>query len=218
MNDFGINKHMPYYEQCYYTIKKMIYKGNFKPGERINEAQLAKNLNVSKSPVREAIRILEKEGLLVIEKSRVIVYEPTIKDLKEIYYCRMALESFAVRQFIEVAPNSELDELSRILMETEKAINEKRDPKSIIELNSKFHSSILEFSRNKRLQKQTEDLRGLTYFYRILSFKGKNRPKEILEEHQQILYYIKKRNSEKASMQMNKHLEHDLNHLLDILD
>lgn len=94
MSDSVVDKRMPYYEQCYYTIKNMIFNGKFKPGERINETQLTKDFNVSKSPVREAIRILEKEGLLVVDKSRVLVYEPTVKDIKEVYFCRMALPYF----------------------------------------------------------------------------------------------------------------------------
>src|SRR4051794_17322207 len=86
MNGFMIEKPVPYYEQFYHSIKAMIFEGKFKPGERIIENKLAKEFNVSKSPIREAIRMLEQEGLIVMdEKSRMIVYQPTLKDVEEIY-------------------------------------------------------------------------------------------------------------------------------------
>ncbi|WP_279401315.1 GntR family transcriptional regulator [Piscibacillus salipiscarius] len=62
----------------------MIFDGKYQPGDRINETQLAREHQVSKSPIREAIRILEKEGLLTVENSKVVVYEPKIKDVKEV--------------------------------------------------------------------------------------------------------------------------------------
>lgn len=112
MNDYPIEKRPPYYEQFYHSIKKMIFEGKFKPGERINETQLAREFGVSKSPVREAIRVLEKEGLVLVdEKSKVVVYEPTMRDVEEIYFCRMALESFAVRLATEVASDEQMEQL-----------------------------------------------------------------------------------------------------------
>jgi DNA-binding GntR family transcriptional regulator len=217
MSELLIGKQMPYYEQCYHSIKNMIFNGKFKPGERINETQLAKDFNVSKSPVREAIRILEKEGLLVVDNSKVLVYEPTLKDIKDIYFCRMALESFATRQTTEIALDSEIEQLEQILLDTEKAISENHDSHTIITLNSQFHSLIIEYTRNDRIKKQIEDLRGLIYYFRVLNFNGGNRATIILNQHQQIFHHIKNRNAEDASKEMGKHLQYDIDHLAEIL-
>ena len=218
MSEFSIEKPIPYYEQFYHSIKKMIFDGTYKPGERIVETQLAKQFGVSKSPVREAIRLLEKEGLVVVDnKSRVIVYEPTLKDVEDIYFCRMALESFAVGLMVKIASDEQIEEIKKALDEAEKAIDQVAEAAVIIELNAKFHRLIVQFTQNKRLQKQLDDLKSLTQFYRILNFQKQNRANVILREHQQIFTCIASRDKEKASMKMIAHLEHDLAYITDIL-
>lgn len=219
MNGFMIEKPVPYYEQFYHSIKAMIFEGKFKPGERIVENQLAKEFNVSKSPIREAIRMLEHEGLIVMdEKSRMIVYQPTLKDVEEIYFCRKALESFATRLMIQKATDQEINEIENILIETEKAIQESLDSKAIIILNESFHNLIIEYTKNERLKKQLKDLKSLMYFFRIMNFQGENRAVEILKQHQEIFAHIKKRDEEKAAEAMLYHLQQDLNHLTEVLE
>ncbi|HWO97770.1 MAG TPA: GntR family transcriptional regulator [Bacillus sp. (in: firmicutes)] len=218
MGDYTIEKPVPYYEQFYHSIKRMIFEGKFKPGERIVETQLAKEFNVSKSPVREAIRILEKEGLVIVdEKSRVIVYEPTIKDVEEIYFCRMALESFAAGVTAKVATDDELHQIEKTLMQTERAIHDSQSDDAIITLNESFHNLIIQYTQNRRLQKQLNDLKSLTYYFRILNFQGENRAETILNQHRKIFHHLKKREEEQASKAMIEHLKFDLQHLITVL-
>jgi len=217
MGDLSLEKPQPYYEQFYHMIKKMIYEGKFQPGERINETQLAKEFNVSKSPIREAIRILEKEGLLVVEKLKVVVYKPTAKDVKDIYFCRKALESFAVSLTTQTASDEELGEIEVLLEKTEQAIQANEDPNTIITLNEQFHNLIISFTRNTRLQKQVADLKGLIYYFRILNFKGKSRAEEIVKQHRNIFNYMKIRDEKLAAQEMIKHLELDVEHLFEVL-
>ncbi|MGP4071637.1 GntR family transcriptional regulator [Piscibacillus sp. B03] len=213
-----LEKQAPYYVQFYHMIKQMIFDGKYQPGDRINETQLAREHQVSKSPIREAIRILEKEGLLVVEKSKVVVYEPNIKDVKEVYFCRQALESFAVRLTTEIASDSELQKIEDVLDQTESALNEGAESKSIITLNEQFHSLILEFTKNSRLQKQVEDLNSLVHYFRILNFTGANRAHDILDQHRGIFSYMKKRKADQAADEMMKHLDLDVKHLLEVLE
>ncbi|TWT27232.1 GntR family transcriptional regulator [Planomicrobium sp. CPCC 101110] len=218
MNGFMIEKPVPYYEQFYHSIKAMIFEGKFKPGERIVETQLAKEFNVSKSPIREAIRMLVQEGLIVTdEKSRMVIYEPTLKDVEEIYFCRKALESFAVRLMIEKAADSEIEEIEELLLETEKAIRDGQEDKAIIDLNASFHNLIIEFTKNERLKKQIKDLKTLMYFFRVMNFQGGHRAEDILKQHRDIFYHIKKRDQEKAAQAMLDHLQLDVDHLTEVL-
>ncbi|MFZ3591362.1 GntR family transcriptional regulator [Bacillus sp. DJP31] len=219
MDYFTVNKPVPYYEQFYHSIKNMIFDGVFQPGERIVENQLAKEFNVSKSPIREAIRMLEREGLVILDdKSRVIVYKPTLKDVEEIYFCRKALESFAVGLTTKIATDEEIAKIERLLYDTEKAIEEKLEPKRIIKLNETFHSMIIEFTQNSRLEKQLSELRSLMYFFRIMNFKGESRAEAILQQHREIFELIKKRDANKASEAMVNHLQLDLDNLTSYLN
>jgi DNA-binding GntR family transcriptional regulator len=221
MDSYSVEKPVPFYDQLYHKIKKMIFDGVFKPGERIVESKLARDMNVSRSPVREAIRALEKEGLVVIDdKSRIIVYRPTVQDMEDVYQCRMALESFAVRLIIQRASDEELNLIEETLRLTQNTIEHRKgyDKDEVIGLNARFHDLIIQFSRNIRLQKQLNDLKSLSYLYRVLNFQGENRAKIILNEHWDIFHFIKQRNERKASETMITHLNHDYNHLLELLD
>ena len=218
MNQFSVEKPMPYYEQFYHKIKQMIFQGEIKPGERINETQLAKDFNVSKSPIREAIRLLEKEGLVVVnEKSKVMVYEPTLKDVEEIYFCRKALESSAVALLVEIATDEEIAVIEKSLLETEQMILRNDSPDQIISSNERFHNLIILGTKNGRLQNQIDDLRGLVRFFRILNFRGEGRAETILSQHREIYQYIKNRDADNAAKQMMKHLALDTKHLLEVL-
>lgn len=219
MNGFMIEKPVPYYEQFYHSIKAMIFEGKFKPGERIVENQLAKEFNVSKSPIREAIRMLEQEGLIVMDdKSRMIVYQPTLKDVEEIYFCRKALETFAIRLMIQKVTDQEIEEIENLLGKTQNAIQESLDSNTIITLNESFHNLIIEYTKNERLKKQVKDLKSLMYFFRIMNFQGDNRAGDILKQHREIFVHIKNRDEEKAAKAMLDHLQLDLNHLSKVLD
>ena len=123
MEIYKMEKAPSYYLQAYNSIKEMIFNGVLKPGDRIYESKLATEFQISRSPVREAIRSLEKDGLLFLtDKSKITVYQPTKKDIEDIYECRQALESQAARLTTRNASDKELEQLENILLETKKSI------------------------------------------------------------------------------------------------
>jgi DNA-binding GntR family transcriptional regulator len=210
---FKIEKPLSYYEQVYNSIKQMIFKGIFKPGDLIVESKLAEKFNVSRSPVREAIRSLEMEGLLIIDsKSRITVYQPTAKDVEDIYICREQLESLAAKLCCENATDEELSVIEITLSEAESYI-ENFDEKyvdTIISLNTRFHDLISEYSKNSRLQKQISGLRSLTNFYRGTYIQKRERYQQIVEEHKSIFNMIKERKAEDVYNSMKNHIQNDL--------
>ncbi|MFP3392679.1 GntR family transcriptional regulator [Brevibacillus sp. SIMBA_040] len=221
MNKFALAKSIPYYDQVYHSIKQMIHEGIFQPGDRIYEAKIARDFNLSRSPIREAIRALEKEGLLVIdEKSRMTVYKPTMKDVEEIYQCRMVLESLAAKLATEHATNRELKEIEGVLVQTKKYLEGKEEPDKevIISLNARFHDLILQLSKNNRLQKQLSELKALTHYYMLINLKGERRKWIIFAEHQEIFDCMKRRDDENAGQLMSTHIHNDLQHLKQILE
>ncbi|MFB5661512.1 GntR family transcriptional regulator [Alteribacillus sp. HJP-4] len=218
MRQKSIQKPTPYYEQFYHSLKKMIFEGELQPGERINETQLSKEFNVSKSPIREAVRTLEREGLLVFdEKNKIVVYEPTGKDIEEIYECRQALESFGVKFVVERASDEQMMEIGVLLSNTKQAIQDKKPAHEIIAMNEEFHQKIIEFSQNDRLKKHINELKSLMHLFRIYNFTGINRALVIWEEHHRIFQKMNARKGNEAAEAMIEHLNCDIVHLKEVL-
>lgn len=192
----------------------MIFSGDLKPGERIYEAEVARQFQVSRSPVREAVRSLEREGLLIVdEKSRISVYNPTLQDVEDLYACRQALESLAARLTARLASDEDLTKIEQMLSQHKNALKENRPKSELMELNVKFHDQLWQASRNRRLQKQIDDIRSITYFYRTMSVNDSERYWTIYNEHQAIFNEIKERRYEEASRLMFAHIGHDLDYI-----
>jgi DNA-binding GntR family transcriptional regulator len=213
----SLQKPLPYYQQIQESIKEAIFNGIYKPGDRIYEAQIAKQYGISRSPVREAIRVLINEGLLITdEKSQITVYKPSLGDVLEIYECRISLESAAAALAATRATNEQLLELEKCLEETAEAIN-KEKLEMIVESNARFHYLTVQFSGNKRLMKLVESLNSLINYYRVLNIQGPNRAETILKGHTEIFQAIKERNPEKASSNLKAHTQEDLENLVRII-
>jgi DNA-binding GntR family transcriptional regulator len=213
-----LQKPLPYYQQIQQAIKQSIFNGEYRPGDRLYEAQIAKQYNISRSPVREAIRALVIEGLLFMdEKSHIFVYKPTLQDVRDIYECRISLESTAVELTAERATNEQLKELEKTLEATTGAIKEE-NTESIVACNARFHELIIHYSGNARLIKLVEDLNGLIYYYRVLNIQGENRANTILKGHSDIYQAIKEKDPLKASNRLKEHTQEDLTNLVQIIE
>ncbi|WIW26530.1 GntR family transcriptional regulator [Bacillus inaquosorum] len=219
MDDFKLDKPTPYYLQFYNQLKKMIFNGTFKPGERINETQLAKSFGVSRSPIREAMRLLEKDGLLKADdRNGFSITSLTAKDVDEIYKIRIPLEQLAVELVIDEASEEELAILEKQLEETEKAIHNGTEDTEIISLNQKFHELLVDFSHNRHLKNLLEHVNDLIHFCRILNYTGDHRAETILSEHRKIFEEVKKKNKEAAKQYVMAHFNHDCEHLKRVLE
>lgn len=220
MKNYKIEKSPSYYNQAYNSIKDMIFNGILKPGDRIYESKLASEFQISRSPVREAIRSLEKDGLLIIsDKSKITVYQPTKEDIENIYECRQALEAQAAKLTAQKASNKELQLIENVLLEAQKNIEHLDDnlTQNIIFLNTQFHNLILDYSKNIRLENHSKALSMLTNFYRSIDIYEHERTMDIFNYHLEIFHYIKQRNEKMAAQTMYNHIGNDLKHLKDLL-
>lgn len=220
MSDF-IEKKKSIHEQMHDLIKERIINGTYLPKERLFEAKLAREFGISRSPVREAIRTLENEGLILQDaQSRIFVYSPSADDVCQIYQCRQVLESLAVSLAADHATSKELEGIMDIVKRSAECIkNERKDSKTqLIHLNSLFHDTIIELSKNKRLQKQLNDLRTLTFFYRRMNVDDVNRREEIIHQHLEIAQALLKRDKVLASNLMHSHILRDMNYLIEFLN
>ncbi|MBD3859956.1 GntR family transcriptional regulator [Bacillus sp. 28A-2] len=218
MNSFEMERPAPYYMQFYEQLKQMIFDGQFQPGERINETQLAKQFGVSRSPVREAMRLLEKDELLIADhKSGYSVYTLTERDVEELYQIRVSLETLAVELACKEAAQREIDEIEQVLTQADEAIKQQLPSKDIVQLHEAFHQNIMLASHNHRLCKQLNHVNALIHFCRIFHFSGGTRAETIQREHAAIFAKLKERRSTEAVQAMTDHLLHDASHLKQVL-
>ncbi|MGI2327548.1 GntR family transcriptional regulator [Planococcus sp. YIM B11945] len=193
--------------QVYDFLKEQIIAGQLKPGERLIEEKIAEELEVSRSPIREAIRMLEKDGLLYVNRSGgVTVVEPTIVDYQHLYECRIEIEPLAAFYAAERRTNEQLEVIRHSLLKADLKI----DQAEANETNVNFHEAIVEASGNPFLVSMLSQIRGVNSFYRRAILKeDPQHLKEAMLEHQKIFQAIADQQPELAKTLMQQHIEND---------
>lgn len=196
--------------QIYDFLKEQIITGILKPGERLIEEKISLELEVSRSPIREAIRMLEKDGMIYVNRSGgVTVVEPTVEDYQHLYECRVELEPVAAFYAAHRRTAEQLEVIRLSLLQMEDYSKEEDFYKNQ-EKNANFHESIVEASNNPFLSSMISQIQGINSFYRraILN-EDPMHLEEAKNEHKQILQAIVDQNAEKAKKLMAKHIESD---------
>lgn len=202
----NINEYLPLRDVVFQTLRQAILTGQFMPGERLMEVQLANRLGVSRTPVREAIRKLELEGLVVmVPRKGAAVARITVSDLKDVLEVRCYLEEFAATMACQRITESEVKDLELAERAFEKAIKEK-DLKLIASRDEEFHNVIFKATKNKRLLQIISNLREQMYRYRLEYIKDFDYHDTLVKEHRQIYQAIRDGDEEKARETMRAHI------------
>lgn len=202
-----LDSYKPLREVVSETMREAIVNGTLKPGERLMEIQLAEELGVSRTPVREAIRKLELEGFVVmIPRRGTYVAGLSIKDINEVFEIRTALDVLAAGLAAERITEEELEQMERLMVEIGEHID-KGDMEAIITLDSEFHDILYKASRNDRLVGIINNLREQFTRFRSISIAYPGRLKNTLEEHRQLVEAIAQRNSDVAQQLAREHME-----------
>ncbi|MCI7605278.1 MAG: GntR family transcriptional regulator [Spirochaetales bacterium] len=190
-------------EYLYKAIKDMVDRGELKIGEKISKPDLAKKFNVSQTPVNDVLNRLVGEGYIAMESRKgFFVKEVTDEDLCQAFEMRAGIEMIAVRLCCEKATDDEINELSSLFNDFSLPLDDEAY-KRYIQVDNEFHQKIIQYSGNVFLAQ------SLTYsgFLVRSNRKGLVRPpEETLEEHRAISDALKKREGEKASSCMMRHL------------
>ncbi len=193
-------------EQVYEELKSLIINGDIGPKEKIIEEEYAKKFNVSRTPIREALRSLENEGLVEYrEKSGVRVKNISDEEIKEVYKIRVVLENLILKEIIE-KDKVDLKKLEDILEITQKLIIEDKADESIIENFSKFNTELYRLSELKYVSKLITGMNQYTKRFRRYTIREKKRILKAHEEHLQIVEAIRNKDLEKAYQINQKHL------------
>lgn len=213
----SIVKTEPLHAQLYQLMKKRLIEGFYEPGERLVEVRIAEEYGISRAPVREALRMLIQDELLIQKGNALVVFQPTLKDLVEIYQCRQRLESLAARLAAQNIHDKQLKRLTDIIDETKDSWN-KGELEQVVKLNINFHETILEASQNRQLISLTSMIRDKVTYLRNCSFKGNVRKVNFIEEHERIVEALSERDGEKAEIEMHNHIENDLQALITLYE
>ena len=205
-----MDEYLPLRDVVFTTLRQAILRGELKPGERLMEIQLANQLGVSRTPIREAIRKLELEGLvLMIPRKGAEVAQITEKNLRDVLEVREALEMLAVQLACEKMSTDKIEELREAAKEFEQTISV-NDITKIAEADVKFHDIVYEATDNQRLIQLLNNLREQMYRYRVEYLKRKTVRPIILAEHEELIKTIEARDKEAASMNICKHIENQV--------
>ena len=207
--DFEVtmNEYLPLRDVVFNTLRQAILRGELKPGERLMEIQLANKLGVSRTPIREAIRKLELEGLvLMIPRKGAEVAEITEKNLRDVLEVRCALEELAVQLACDRMDEEGVREL-RAAAETFESILNSDDITQIAQADVAFHDIIYASTDNRRLIQLLNNLREQMYRYRIEYLKKKECYPQLLNEHQTIIDAIAGHDKELATKFTSQHIK-----------
>lgn len=212
-----LDNYKPLRELVFESLREAIITAQLKPGERMMEIQLAEEMGVSRTPVREAIRKLELEGLVVmVPRKGAYVAGLSLKDIADVFEIRRALEGLAAELAADRITEDELEKLERYLVIIAEEI-EGGDIEKVVETDTQFHTLLYEASRNSRLSQTISNLREQIQRFRTTSLSYPGRMKEALEEHRKIVEAISVRDGEAARLIAMEHIENAENSMMSMI-
>ena len=200
------------YEEVAELIRQRIFSRELEPGSWIDELQIAKAYGISRTPLREALKVLAAEGLVTMKVRRgAYVTEVSEKDLRDVYHLLSLLESDAAAVVAQTASPAELKKLQMLHAELEaagKPGKEKHD--KFFEVNEAFHMCLLELSQNKWRDQMVADLRKVMKLNRHNSLFKTGRITESLAEHQAIMAALNAKDPVATAARMREHFTNGL--------
>lgn len=203
----NVNEYLPLRDVVFNTLRQAIITGEFVPGERLMEIALANRLGVSRTPVREAIRKLELEGLVVmIPRKGAEVARITEKDLRDVLEVRSSLEELAAGLATERLDDDSREKIKTALDNFREAITTGDNPK-IADCDVEFHDTVFEATQNKRLIQIINNLREQIYRYRLEYVKDTEYHVVLMKEHEELVDAMFSGDKKGAQEIMKRHID-----------
>lgn len=203
LDDAETGPDQPQGETAYRRLIEEIRTGELAPGDRLRESELAGRLGISRTPVREAIRRLEADGLVVhLPRQGAAIRRLDYAEIAELYEMRAVLEATAARLAARSASEVELEELAALNKEFAAAGEGQR----AYELNRQFHFMLLDAAKNRFLVKATEALRKTMLILGATTLMESERVRQAVDEHDRLLNALAERDGERAESEMRNHI------------
>jgi len=197
-------------------IREKILSGVYKDGMELREITIGDELGVSRTPVREALRQLELEGLVkIVPNKGAYVTSINSKDIRDIYKMRSLLEGLCAKWATRNITEEQIDELEEIILLSEFYLNKKSDGKAMhmSEMDGKFHLVLYKAANSRMLEHVLKDFHKYVQVARTMSVKSEERARKSIEEHKEILEAIRQKDEEKAEMLANRHIKNVIKNL-----
>jgi DNA-binding GntR family transcriptional regulator len=176
----------PLSEKIAQTIRNNIIKGIIKPGERLVEPKLSEQLGISRTPIREALRLLEMEGFIdIIPRRGAVVTTLSRKDIDDIFIIKMKLESLAAKLAVAHLEKADIDKMKELASKME--AGSAKGVTQLINWNYDFHNVFIYQCHNERLVRMLEGLQQQFKRATVYSFTTEGRTKKVNEEHQRLI-------------------------------
>lgn len=213
----NMDEYLPLRDVVFNTLRQAILRGELKPGERLMEIHLADRLGVSRTPIREAIRKLELEGLVtMIPRRGAEVARITEKNLRDVLEVRRALDAFSCELACDRITKKEEEELHRACEEFASATTT-RDATVIAAADVKLHDIIVRAAGNERLTELINNLSEQMYRYRFEYIKDTDNYDRLIEEHRIIYESIVKKDKQTAARTVKLHIDNQERSILKLL-
>ncbi len=202
--------YLPLRDVVFHTLRDSILKGELEPGERLMEIHLANKLGVSRTPIREAIRMLEQEGLAVTYPRRgAQVAKMTEKDLQDVLEIRDALDELAAKSASKNITPEAISELKETMTAFKEAAY-RGDIREVAAADEKFHNIIYQAADNPKLLVIIHNLKEQMYRYRYEYVKDNANYERILKEHEEIILGLEKKDAGYVRERMHAHLKNQV--------
>ncbi len=213
----NMDEYLPLRDVVFKTLRQGILTGELKPGERLMEIHLADRLGVSRTPIREAIRKLELEGLVtMIPRRGAEVAQISAQNLKDVLEVRQALDALGVELACERITEEGLEELKEACEHFAK-MTATKDATVITKADVALHDVIIRATGNERLQQMISNLSEQMYRYRFEYIKDSSYHTLLIEEHKRIYESIAARDKERAVKEIQTHIENQLKTIMEHL-
>jgi DNA-binding GntR family transcriptional regulator len=187
-------------------LKQAIVRGDFSPGNRLVESRIAEAMGISRTPVREAIHKLEREGLIrKLPRGGFSVSNLTHEEIEETFGIRSVLESYAARLAAIKHQRQELEPLEEKIEEFQYHLN-RGEMEALLQINTQFHALLYAMSRSPRLIKMINDLKDQIYRFRRIILKIETMAKTSNDDHRQMLSAMKKRDADRVETLVKQHI------------
>jgi DNA-binding GntR family transcriptional regulator len=200
-------KKATYHVQIADMLRDMIMTGKLKEGDKVNEGRLCETMGISKTPMREALRVLSVEGLIRLVPNRgAFVTKPEFEEIAEMFDVMSLLEGFCARRACEKMTPRNFAHLEKLHGKLEENFD-RHDQEEYIRVNNQYHSFIQEIAGNRTLNQIVDGLRKKILLYRFQSLNLPDRFGSSIREHRDLLEAFRQRDHAGAEALMRQHLQ-----------